>query len=159
MLASGVRVARESLASRSRVTRELLASRSRASVNLWVDGAVYATTRKQRTAFDESSAASAQELIQAPAQEAVVHGEFEPLDDGIPVVSELPLDDDVPVVASVPLAEPPVASIPPEQVQVVRQLRVGPPVRHRLKEVQGPLRVRNTRCHACAPQVLYSVRR
>ena len=52
-------------------------------------------SKKQQSAqpaIDESPAASAQELLQAPAQEAGVPGvpgELEPLDDDVPVVPEL----------------------------------------------------------------------
>ena len=41
-----------------------------------------------------TGSASAQELIQTPAQEAVVPDEPDRLDDGVPVVPELPLDHD-----------------------------------------------------------------
>ena len=56
--------------------------------------------------------------MQALAQESVVPGELEPLDDGVPMLPELLLDNDVTVVVGVSLAEP--------------------PVHCRLKEVQGP---------------------
>ena len=50
-------------------------------------------------AVDESPAATAQELIQAPAQEAdvpVVPGKLEPLDNDVLVVLELPLYNVIP---------------------------------------------------------------
>ena len=85
----------------------------------------------------------------------MVLGELEPLDDGVPVVPELCLDDDVPVVAGALLAEPFVASVPPEQ----HRLWVGPPVHRDLKEVvQGPPVCRRLRVQVCqGPQLIEPV--
>ena len=77
--------------------------------------------------------------MQAPAQESVVPGELEPLDDGVPMLPELLLDNDVTVVVGVSLAEPLVhcrlkeVQGPPVCCHLRVQVCQGPPVRQLLE--------------------------
>ena len=79
--------------------------------------------------------------MQALAQESVVPGELEPLDDGVPMLPELLLDNDVTVVVGVSLAEPPVhcrlkeVQGPPVCCHLRVQVCQGPPVRQLLEPV------------------------